>query len=46
MTLNIFFLSITIKKRKISLQEAQHQEMVERLYEQNKDRHISMHSFI
>ncbi|MCL6573010.1 MAG: YrzI family small protein [Bacillus sp. (in: Bacteria)] len=46
MTLNIFFLSITIKKRKISLQEAQHQEMVERLYEQNKDRHISMHPFI
>ncbi|MEW9049540.1 MAG: YrzI family small protein [Neobacillus sp.] len=43
MTLNIFFLSITINKRKLDLQEAAHQEMVERLYEQNKDRQISMY---
>ena len=43
MTLNIVFFSITIKKRHISLQEAANQETVERLYEQNKDRQISMH---
>lgn len=43
MTLNIFFISITIKKRKMSPQEIAHQEMVEQLYEQNKDRQVSMH---
>jgi uncharacterized protein (TIGR02413 family) len=43
MTLNILFFSITIKKREVSLQEAVNQEMVEKLYEQNKDRQISMH---
>jgi uncharacterized protein (TIGR02413 family) len=46
MTLNILFFSITIKKRKVSLQEAVNQEMVEKLYEQNKDRQISMHRFM
>jgi len=43
MTLNIFFLTITINKRKISLKEAEHQEMVERLYEKNKDRQATMY---
>jgi uncharacterized protein (TIGR02413 family) len=43
MTLNILFFSITIKKRQMSLEEAAHQEMVEKLYEQNKDRQISVH---
>lgn len=42
MTLNIFFLSITIKKRKLSPQEIAHQEMVEQLYEQNRARQASM----
>ncbi|NRD75920.1 YrzI family small protein [Bacillus sp. BRMEA1] len=42
MTLNIFFLSITIKKRKVSLEEAQHQEQVEKLYEQSRDKQISL----
>lgn len=46
MTLNIFFLSITIKKREISVEEAIHQEQVEKLYEQNKDRQISVHHFM
>ncbi|NHC39422.1 YrzI family small protein [Bacillus sp. MM2020_1] len=46
MTLNIFFISITFKKREVSLQEAVRQEMVENLYEQNKDRQISMHRFM
>ncbi|TWE02476.1 uncharacterized protein (TIGR02413 family) [Neobacillus bataviensis] len=43
MTLNILFLTITIRKRKISTEEAVHQEMVEKLYEQYKDRQISMY---
>ncbi|MFZ7945484.1 MULTISPECIES: YrzI family small protein [Bacillaceae] len=43
MTLNIFFLTITIHKRKMSLEEAAHQEMVEKLYEKNKDRQASMY---
>jgi uncharacterized protein (TIGR02413 family) len=46
MTLNILFLTITIKKRNMSLQEAAQQEMVEKLYEQNKDRQASMHRFM
>jgi uncharacterized protein (TIGR02413 family) len=46
MTLNILFFSITIKKREVSLQEAVNQEMVEKLYDQNKDRQISMHHFM
>lgn len=46
MTLNIFFLSITIKRREISLEEAIHQEQVEKLYEANKDRQISMRLYM
>jgi len=38
MTLNILFFSITVKKRKESLQEAIQNEMVEKLYDQHKDR--------
>lgn len=45
MTLNILFFTITIRKRKVTLQEAAQQEMVEKLYEQNRDRQISMHNF-
>ncbi|WP_284036068.1 YrzI family small protein [Neobacillus sp. 114] len=43
MTLNLFFVTVTFKKREFSLEEAVQQEMVERLYEQNKDRQVSMH---
>jgi uncharacterized protein (TIGR02413 family) len=43
MTLNILFFSITIKRRTLSLEDAIHQEMVEKLYEQNKDRLAMMH---
>ncbi|WP_160721841.1 YrzI family small protein [Bacillus sp. USDA818B3_A] len=46
MTLNILFLSITIKKRNVSLEEAANQEFVEKLYEENKDRQISMYRFM
>ncbi|MEH7109546.1 MULTISPECIES: YrzI family small protein [Bacillaceae] len=41
MTLNILFLTITIARRQKSLEEALHQEMVEKLYEENKDRQYS-----
>ncbi|WHY76272.1 YrzI family small protein [Neobacillus sp. WH10] len=46
MTLNILFFSITFKKREVSLEEAVNQEMVEKLYDQYKDRQISMHQFM
>jgi uncharacterized protein (TIGR02413 family) len=46
MTLNIFFLTITFNKRKMNIQEAVHQEMVEKLYEKNKDRQVSMYRFM
>ncbi|MEH7376960.1 MULTISPECIES: YrzI family small protein [Bacillaceae] len=46
MTLNIFFFSITFKKLEVSLEEAVNQEMVEKLYEQNKDRQISMYRYM
>jgi uncharacterized protein (TIGR02413 family) len=46
MTLNIFFLSITIKKREITIEEAIHEQQVEKLYEQNKDRQISVHHIL
>jgi uncharacterized protein (TIGR02413 family) len=42
MTLNILFLTITIKKRKISHVEADHQEVVEKLFEEHKDRQLSI----
>jgi uncharacterized protein (TIGR02413 family) len=41
MTLNILFLTITIKRRKLSREEAIHYEMVNQLYEKHKDRQIS-----
>ena len=43
MTLNILFLTITIKKRVINSENVANQEMVERLYEEYKDRQISMY---
>ncbi|MGG3470535.1 YrzI family small protein [Neobacillus pocheonensis] len=46
MTLNIFFLTITIIKRKMTLDDAIRREMVEKLYEKIKDRQISMREFM
>lgn len=43
MTLNILFMTITITKRKISQEEAIHQEMVEKLYEAHKERQMTMY---
>lgn len=45
MTLNFLFFTLTIKKREVSVEEAVHQEMVKRLYEENKDRIISVYHF-
>ncbi|MEH7495558.1 YrzI family small protein [Neobacillus sp. 3P2-tot-E-2] len=41
MTLNILFFSITVKKRKESLEEAIRNETVEKLYDQHKDRQVT-----
>lgn len=46
MTLHILFLTITIKKREISKEEALHEEMVHKLYEEHKDRQISMYNIM
>lgn len=46
MTLNILFFTIMVKKREISIEEAIHQEVVEKLYENNKVQRISMYDYI
>ncbi|MBO0960953.1 YrzI family small protein [Neobacillus sp. MM2021_6] len=46
MTLNLIFFTISIKKRKISLEEAVQEEMVEMLYDQNKEKQMSIHRFM
>lgn len=46
MTLNILFFTITISKKKLNGEDAQHQEMVEKLYEEYKDRQISIHRYL
>ncbi|MDR7078003.1 uncharacterized protein (TIGR02413 family) [Neobacillus niacini] len=46
MTLNIFFISITLNKHKESLEEAKRNEMVEKLYEQHKDRQLSVYHLL
>lgn len=43
MTLNILFLTITIKKRNMTTEELIHKERVEQLFEEHKDRQCSMH---
>jgi uncharacterized protein (TIGR02413 family) len=43
MTLNILFISITIKKREMSIEEAVHQEQIEKIYEESKDRQLSVY---
>ncbi|MEC1522887.1 YrzI family small protein [Neobacillus niacini] len=43
MTLNILFLSITIKKREMSMEEASHHEQIKKIYETTKDRQLSVH---
>lgn len=42
MTLNILFLTVTIKKRSVNLEEIQRKEMIKKIYEENKDRQFSL----
>ncbi|WP_084288097.1 YrzI family small protein [Paucisalibacillus globulus] len=44
MTLNILFFTITIRKRETSLEEALHNESVQKIYEENK-RKIDYYTF-
>ncbi|WML45475.1 YrzI family small protein [Neobacillus sp. PS3-40] len=46
MTLNILFFTVTIKKREINHENIANQEMVEKLYDEYKDRQISMYRFM
>lgn len=43
MTLNILFFTITISKRKTTEKEYLQQQLVEKLYEEQKDLHAKMH---
>ncbi|MBL4953027.1 YrzI family small protein [Neobacillus sp. YIM B02564] len=43
MTINIAFLTITFKKRKRTMEEMLHQETIEQLYEQHKNRQFSLY---
>lgn len=43
MTLNILFFTITIKKRKISPEQALREQQAWEAYERNKDRAYSVH---
>jgi uncharacterized protein (TIGR02413 family) len=45
MTLSILFFTITINKRKISLEEIRHNEMVEKMMEENRSRQAMMRRF-
>jgi len=43
MTLNIIFFTITIKRRDITIEEALHNQKIEKMYDEIKDRQISMY---
>lgn len=43
MTLNIFFLTITIKKRELSMEEIMHNEMIYKIHEENRDRQYTLY---
>ncbi|MEH7443158.1 YrzI family small protein [Bacillus sp. JJ1122] len=45
MTLSILFFTITINKRKISLEEICHNEMVEKMMEENRSRQAMIRPF-
>ncbi|TCN24626.1 YrzI family small protein [Mesobacillus foraminis] len=42
MTLNILFFTIIIKRRQMTQEEAEHNDMVEKLLEENKARQAKM----
>ncbi|WP_082686903.1 YrzI family small protein [Bacillus sp. FJAT-27445] len=43
MTLNIFFVTVTIKKRKMDPEEIMRRESIRKITEANKDRRFSMY---
>ncbi|CEG27957.1 YrzI family small protein [Bacillus sp. B-jedd] len=43
MVLNIFFVTVTIKKRVIDPEEIKRRESIQKITEQNKDRQFSMY---
>ncbi|MBT2688006.1 YrzI family small protein [Bacillus sp. ISL-47] len=43
MTLNILFLTVTIKKRKLSAEDIMREQMVKKIQDQNRDRQFSMY---
>jgi uncharacterized protein (TIGR02413 family) len=43
MTLNILFLTITIKKRKVTMEEALHDEMMKQIQEEIRDRQFTLY---
>jgi len=43
MTINILFLTITIKKRRKSKADFEYEQMVEHIYEEHKDRQYRFH---
>ncbi|MBM7701440.1 YrzI family small protein [Metabacillus iocasae] len=45
MTLNIFFLTITIQPRKLTKDELEHARRVKKIEEQMKDRKYEFHRF-
>jgi uncharacterized protein (TIGR02413 family) len=45
MTLNIMFFTITINKRKMSMEEIRHNEMIEKMIEENRSRQAMIRPF-
>ncbi|MEH7887129.1 YrzI family small protein [Bacillus sp. JJ1609] len=45
MTLNILFFTITINKRKMSMEEICHNEMIEKMIEENRSRQAMIRPF-
>ncbi|MFS0861649.1 YrzI family small protein [Fredinandcohnia sp. 179-A 10B2 NHS] len=43
MTINLFFITISIAKREMSIREIEHQQRTKKLLEEMKDRQFSMY---
>ncbi|PFO08316.1 YrzI family protein [Bacillus sp. AFS076308] len=46
MTINLLFFTISFNKRKITLEEAAREEYVTKVYQQIKEKQISIHRFM
>jgi uncharacterized protein (TIGR02413 family) len=42
MTLNLFFITISVNKKKRTIEEIQHEETVQKMYDEMKNRQITM----